>query len=246
MRWWWICALGLAGCLASAPPPAASPPVDRDGDGIPDDRDLCPEARENLNGFDDWDGCPEPDTDRDGVFDVQDRCPEQAEDLDGFEDADGCPDPDDDHDRIPDDRDKCPNEPETYNALDDDDGCPDLEKVRAGTGQALSFDPIHFERGGSRITDWARSSLDRIAAAITENPEFAIIEIIGHADPMERDPARLARARATAVEQALVARKVPRARLHVRSAGASQPFCVEDLEHCQAGNRRVEIRSRLP
>lgn len=32
---------------------------DRDGDGIPDDQDACPEAPENYNGIQDADGCPE-------------------------------------------------------------------------------------------------------------------------------------------------------------------------------------------
>lgn len=32
---------------------------DRDGDGIPDDQDACPDAPENYNGIQDADGCPE-------------------------------------------------------------------------------------------------------------------------------------------------------------------------------------------
>src|SRR5262245_7461547 len=244
MRWWSIWAIALAGCMASVP--AVPAPADSDGDGIPDERDLCPQAPENVDGFQDGDGCPELDTDRDGIMDVRDGCPDQPEDHGGFQDDDGCPTPDNDQGRMPDDRDKCPNDPEAYNSVDDDYGCPDIGDVRAGTGLALSFDPIHFEGGGTRINDWARSALDRIAATILQNPEFAVIEIIGHADPKEREPARLASARAAAVEKALVARKVPRARLHVQSVGASRPVCVGDLEHCQAPNRRVEIRSRLP
>lgn len=34
-------------------------PPDRDGDGIPDAVDKCPDEPENFNGFDDVDGCPE-------------------------------------------------------------------------------------------------------------------------------------------------------------------------------------------
>ena len=34
-------------------------PNDRDGDGIPDDKDKCPDEPEDYNGFLDEDGCPE-------------------------------------------------------------------------------------------------------------------------------------------------------------------------------------------
>ena len=64
---------------------------DGDGDGIPDDVDACPADPEDLDGFQDEDGCPDLDNDGDGVPDTIDACPDQAEDLDGFEDDDGCP-----------------------------------------------------------------------------------------------------------------------------------------------------------
>jgi outer membrane protein OmpA-like peptidoglycan-associated protein len=48
---------------------------DRDGDGIADDDDLCPNDPEDLDGFEDADGCPDPDNDKDGVPDNEDRCP---------------------------------------------------------------------------------------------------------------------------------------------------------------------------
>lgn len=67
-------------------------PRDADGDGIPDDRDQCPEQPEDFDGFQDEDGCPDPDNDGDGILDVQDICPLDAEDFDGFQDDDGCPD----------------------------------------------------------------------------------------------------------------------------------------------------------
>src|SRR5450432_3372842 len=102
---------------------------DRDGDGIVDDLDKCPDDPEDFDGFQDEDGCPDPDNDGDGILDVDDLCPNDPEDKDGFEDADGCPDPDNDKDRILDKDDKCPNEPETYNGFQDEDGCPDRGRV---------------------------------------------------------------------------------------------------------------------
>ena len=37
---------------------------DSDGDGIPDDKDDCPELAEDYNGFEDDDGCPDGDSDK--------------------------------------------------------------------------------------------------------------------------------------------------------------------------------------
>jgi hypothetical protein len=48
---------------------------DRDGDGIPDDLDKCPDAPEDRDGFEDEDGCPDPDNDQDGIPDIRDQCP---------------------------------------------------------------------------------------------------------------------------------------------------------------------------
>lgn len=129
---------------------------DRDNDGIADNVDRCPDVPEDLEGYEDEDGCPEKDRDQDGVLDSVDGCPDTAgpvenkgcpfgdkdgdgvlddvdkcvgapEDRDGFEDQDGCPDPDNDGDGIVDASDKCPDQPETVNGVDDADGCPDVK-----------------------------------------------------------------------------------------------------------------------
>ena len=98
---------------------------DRDDDGIEDALDQCPTDKEDRDGYEDSDGCPDPDNDLDTVLDAQDKCPDQAEDQDNFEDRDGCPEPDNDKDGVPDVSDQCPNEAETKNGFKDEDGCPD-------------------------------------------------------------------------------------------------------------------------
>ncbi len=75
-----------------APEPVPAPIGDRDGDGIPDDVDKCPDEPEDKDGFEDADGCPDPDNDHDGIPDVADKCPNEPETKNGFEDEDGCPD----------------------------------------------------------------------------------------------------------------------------------------------------------
>jgi len=46
---------------------------------------------EDLDGFEDDDGCPDFDHDGDGIAEELDHCPDEPEDLDGVEDEDGCP-----------------------------------------------------------------------------------------------------------------------------------------------------------
>src|SRR5262249_37441269 len=108
---------------------------DRDGDGIPDDEDKCPDQPEDFDGFQDVDGCPDPDNDKDGILDKDDRCPNSPEDFDGDQDQDGCPegsDGDRDHDGILDSHDKCPDQPEDRDGFQDADGCPDPDNDNAG------------------------------------------------------------------------------------------------------------------
>lgn len=66
---------------------------DIDRDGIPDSRDECPRLPEDLDGFQDEDGCMDPDNDNDFIPDADDRCPNE-EALEGRDvDEDGCTDP---------------------------------------------------------------------------------------------------------------------------------------------------------
>ncbi len=51
---------------------------DSDGDGVIDSVDLCPDAPEDDDGWDDSDGCPDPDNDLDGIPDADDGCPTNA------------------------------------------------------------------------------------------------------------------------------------------------------------------------
>jgi outer membrane protein OmpA-like peptidoglycan-associated protein len=101
-------------------------PQDKDDDGIEDKVDRCPEQPEDVDGFEDDDGCPDLDNDNDGIKDAEDGCPDLAEDFDGFEDENGCPDLDNDSDGIPDVEDRCPSEPEDFDGFEDSDGCPDI------------------------------------------------------------------------------------------------------------------------
>lgn len=60
---------------------------DSDGDGVLDKDDGAPDEPEDVDGFRDDDGVPEPDNDGDGILDADDECPE----LTGEADRHGCP-----------------------------------------------------------------------------------------------------------------------------------------------------------
>lgn len=114
--------------LAPLPGAPAPRPIDRgddDDDGVINSEDECPLDAEDLDGFQDDDGCPDLDNDGDGLLDEVDPCPNEAEDMDGFQDGDGCPDLDNDGDGIPDTEDQCPDEPEDLDGFQDRDGCDD-------------------------------------------------------------------------------------------------------------------------
>ena len=116
---------------------------DRDGDGIKDDQDDCPDDPEDYDGFQDTItdsppgkyGCSDPDNDEDGIPDKLDACPNNPEDKDMDHDDDGCPegsDGDRDGDGILDSRDKCPDKAEDKDGFEDKDGCPDLDNDKDG------------------------------------------------------------------------------------------------------------------
>jgi outer membrane protein OmpA-like peptidoglycan-associated protein len=73
---------------APVPVSVAAPVVtDRDGDGVVDELDRCPDESGVPES-----GCPDLDLDKDGVDNANDRCPDVAEIVNGIEDRDGCPD----------------------------------------------------------------------------------------------------------------------------------------------------------
>ncbi len=122
-----------------APPPADKPPPvegpsDRDGDGIFDDVDACPDEPGVPNDDPKKHGCPPPgDRDGDGILDDVDACP----DVPGISNEDpakhGCPPPDRDGDGILDEVDACPDEPGVATDDPKTNGCPP-PKDRDGDG----------------------------------------------------------------------------------------------------------------
>ncbi|MDB4936617.1 MAG: outer membrane protein [Labilithrix sp.] len=184
---------------------------DRDGDGIADSFDQCPDVRENYNGYEDLDGCPDdPDTDKDGIPDSRDACMLEPEDKDGYLDEDGCPDLDNDADGIPDTKDKCPDKAEDPDGFQDEDGCPDDDNDNDLVADVYDECPntpggpsgprpgcpsliivtakeiritqqIQFDFNKSTIKPVSFPILDAVKDALVANPKITI-EVQGHTD----------------------------------------------------------------
>lgn len=198
------------------------------------------------------------DRDHDGLADAADKCPDRAEDHDDFEDGDGCPDIDNDLDRVLDVADKCPLVGEAYNGFDDGDGCPDtvpasIDAIR-GTIEGLIY-----AEGETLVRASARKSIDKLAKLMTAQPTIRIV-LIGHTDDREAKQfangqddadlaalsADLARARAEATRQALVAVGVPASRIDIEGHGFDEPVADNDTPRGRLANRRVEVKLYVP
>mgnify|MGYP001238669202 FL=1 len=117
---------------------------DADKDGVPDQKDTCPD----VPGLKEFDGCP--DTDGDGIPDNKDKCPEES----GSASLEGCPDTDGDGIADPDDA--CPNQAGTA-AMN---GCPDSD----GDGVADKVDtcPETFGDPENNGCPWADRDADGV------------------------------------------------------------------------------------
>jgi len=243
---------------------------DDDQDGLANLVDRCPTQAENLNGFEDTDGCPDdPDSDNDGLADSQDACPKNAEDMDGFEDTDGCPDPDNDGDGVADARDACMNEAgprENRGCPDKDrdgdglvdrlDNCPDeagpaqnkgckqKQLAQIEVGQIRILESVFFEAGKDAISARSHKLLDTVASILAAHPEIEQLRVEGHTDNTG-DAAfnlDLSQRRAAAVVKYLVSKSVAPERLRAQGYGLEKPIADNSTKPGRAKNRRVEFK----
>jgi outer membrane protein OmpA-like peptidoglycan-associated protein len=231
--------------------------TDRDGDGIPDDIDQCPDVPEDKDGFEDEDGCPDYDNDKDGIYDAQDECPNDPEDRDGFQDADGCPDPDNDKDGICDPwvsqqglsakyakvckgSDACPNQPETFNGFKDEDGCPD-EKPQE-IKQKLILRGVNFKTASAELLEESYYVLEQVYNSLEAYTNVKV-EIAGHTDDQGGAQYNLVLSyqRAKSVMDYLIMRGISPSRLIAKGYGKDKPMTSNSTAEGRALNRRVEV-----
>lgn len=283
------------------PPPVAAAPVviliektDRDGDGVPDLEDKCPDVPGTKEDF----GCPvSKDSDTDGISDDIDRCPLDPEDLDGFQDEDGCPDPDNDGDGIVDRIDACPGTPgaiasrgcpimdrDADGLTDDQDRCPDqagpsenggcpdadrdgdtfvdrLDKCPEVSGVAPDGCPkkytlvevkkdrivikqqVHFVSAKFTVLPGSFPLLNQVVQVLKDLPKLRV-SIEGHTDAIGGEVAnmKLSQARAESVRNYLVGKGIAADRLEALGFGPTKPVASNKTEKGRGQNRRTEFR----
>ncbi len=251
-------------------PEPVEEPKDSDGDGLLDDRDRCPREPEDVDEFEDQDGCPDPDNDQDGVLDVNDGAPLEPEDRDEFQDEDGVPDPDNDGDGVTDDMDNCPNEvgpasnqgcPEPDRdgdgVPDRVDNCPDEPGPKENHGcekeqlvvierdRLQILDKVYFRTNSARIRSRSFTLLDNVASVINAHPEIGVVQVDGHSDERGRRAfnLRLSKRRAEAVRKYLISKGgVEEKRVLAEGYGPDQPIVADaTTAEDHAKNRRVEF-----
>ncbi len=204
------------------------PPPDMDHDGIPDDVDNCPTQPEDIDGYQDADGCPDIDNDLDRVLDIADKCPNQPENYNGFEDEDGCPD------TVP----------------------PDVDGLRGTIEGLLYADGETAVRASAepsldKIATVMKAHLGIKVVLIghtddQEAKQFATPEPGQPAPDLAALSADLSRARAESVKQALIAKGIAAPRIMVEGHGADEPVVDNTNARARLANRRVEIKLYVP
>jgi outer membrane protein OmpA-like peptidoglycan-associated protein len=199
---------------------------DTDGDGIEDRQDACP----RVPGISKYKGCPIPDRDHDGINDEEDQCP----DTPGFIRYKGCPIPDTDKDGVNDEEDSCLLVP----GIREKHGCP----LAAPKLEAIAFaaQNIYFETNSAILLPNSFPALDTIAMILQQNP-LVRLRIEGHTDNTgtPTNNLRLSKARALSVMNYLVGKGVNTRRLTVFGYGDTKPLTTNKTPEGKAKNRRV-------
>jgi OmpA-OmpF porin, OOP family len=258
--------LGVAQSIGKAkdkpvalPPPAAPVVLDRDGDGVLDADDKCPD----VAGTAALNGCP--DKDGDGITDADDKCPDVA----GLAKYQGCPIPDGDGDGVNDEEDKCPTVkglaryqgcpiPDTDGdgVNDEDDKCIDRKGPASNQGcpeiaQAVidrinyAAKNVFFATGSAKLLPKSFKALDE-AAKLLKTDETLMVDIDGHTDSQgdEAKNQTLSENRAKAVKDYLVSKGIADARLKSAGYGSTKPVGDNKTAAGRASNRRTELAVR--
>ncbi len=203
---------------------------DRDGDGIADGDDKCPD----VAGLARYQGCPIPDTDKDGINDEVDKCPT----VPGLSRYQGCPIPDTDGDGVNDEEDKCINEKGPASNF----GCPVINEAIVEKMNVLAK-RIYFETGKFKLLAKSNTSLNEVARILNENPSFNI-DIDGHTDDVGKDDMNqtLSENRAASVKAYFVDKGIAESRITSTGYGETKPLADNKTAAGRAQNRRVALR----
>jgi OmpA-OmpF porin, OOP family len=241
------------------PMPVVEAPKDRDGDGIIDANDKCPDVAglasmqgcpdkdadgitdaddkcPDIKGLAKYNGCPIPDTDKDGVNDELDKCMT----VPGLARYQGCPIPDGDNDGVNDEEDKCPTTPGPASNM----GCPEIKQAVIDKINYAAKN-IFFATGSSKLLPKSFKSLNEVAKIMSEDASL-MLDIDGHTDNQGKADKNqtLSESRAAAVKAYLVSKGVDEAKMTATGHGQDEPVADNKTAAGRAKNRRVEMKAR--
>jgi outer membrane protein OmpA-like peptidoglycan-associated protein len=254
----------------TVPPPAI--PVDKDGDGITDDKDACPTEKGTVNGCPDADGdgvadkddqCPAlkgsingcPDTDGDGVADKDDKCPDIKGSLIGCPDSDG--------DGQADKDDKCPDVKGLFNGCPDSDGdgvgdgddkCPTVAGKAGENGcpeikqeviEKVNFAAknIYFRFASDELLNRSLPPLKEVVQLLKKDPSLQLM-IEAHTDNIGTEERNLALSERRAERVATFFKNsgINPARISIKGYGETRPVADNSTDKGRSKNRRVEMK----
>ncbi len=189
---------------------APEPDSDRDDDGITNEEDACPEEAEDIDNYEDEDGCPEIDNDGDGIVDSEDPCPLMAETAVDADNYDGCP--------------------ELERVVSVTDSSPDLP-------EPIQF---KFRSAELLPTSYPKLQLIADVLSDNEQLKLIAIQGHTSSEGSEGFNKALSEMRAAAVVDALIERGVSPERLRAHGYGPSKPVADNETEAGRIRNRRVE------
>jgi OmpA-OmpF porin, OOP family len=205
---------------------------DKDGDGIGDAQDKCPD----VAGLAKYQGCPIPDTDGDGVNDEDDKCPT----VKGLARYQGCPIPDTDGDGVNDEDDKCLDRKGPAS----NQGCPEIDKAVIDKINYAAKN-VFFATGSFKLLPKSFKALNEVSELL-KSDETLMIDVDGHTDSQGDDAKNqtLSDNRAKAVKDYLVSKGIAEDRLKSTGYGETKPVADNTSAAGRAKNRRTELAVR--
>ncbi len=195
---------------------------DRDGDGVLNAADLCPNTPPGVRVGPD--GCPVP------QIKPKRRVEKRVEKITKI----AKPAPvkvriaDADHDGVPDSMDSCPNTPAGFSV--DRNGCGAKTRLE-----------VHFDSNAATLTEGSLQKIKAFAAYMKRMPGISVT-IEGYTDS-SGDPKKnmqLSQQRANTVKEALVKEGIRASRITAVGKGALNPIADNDTPEGRAQNRRIE------